>query len=185
MTRKVRILSWNVNGLRAVLKKDFFKWFKRESPDILCLQEIKVQPHQLPPELLHPEGYEVFWNSAARPGYSGVAVFSKTKPVSVKCGFQIERFDAEGRVLEAEYPNFRLLNIYFPNGQMNDDRLRFKLDFYAEALKYFKALEKKGKRLVICGDYNTAHKPIDLKHTKENEGPSTTPLQKGLCAEAG
>lgn len=167
--RKVKILSWNVNGIRAVLKKNFLAWLKKESPDILCVQETKAQPGQLAPELLYPEGYHVCWNSAERLGYSGVATFSKEKPVLVKKGFAVKRFDCEGRVIETDHGDFTLLNIYFPNGKMGPERLRFKLDFYREALAYFHKLRKAGKRLVICGDYNTAHKPIDLKHPQANE----------------
>jgi exodeoxyribonuclease III len=167
-----RIVSWNVNGIRAVLKKNFFEWLNKEKPDILCVQEIKCQIGQLPPELQYPPNYQAFFNPAERPGYSGVATFSKDKPVAVKSGIDVRRFDCEGRVIQTEYPEFTLLNIYFPNGKMNDDRLRYKMDFYDEVLKYFTALEKKGKRLVVCGDYNTAHKAIDLKNPVQNEHTS-------------
>ena len=167
--KRYRILSWNVNGLRAALKKNFLSWFLKESPDILCLQEIKALVSQLPPEILYPPGYYAEWNSAERLGYSGVATFSKAKPLSVKKGFGIKKFDTEGRVLESEYPEFTLLNIYFPNGKMSQERLDFKMDFYEEALKYFQRLRKKGKKLVVCGDVNTAHEPIDLARPKENE----------------
>ncbi len=170
--KRVRILSWNVNGVRAVLKKNFLTWLTKQSPDILCLQETKAQPSQLPPELLHPPGYEAVWNSADRLGYSGVATFTRTKPVTVARGLDAPRFDREGRVLLTRFAEFTLLNIYFPNGKMNAERLRYKMDFYEECLRYFVRLKKKGERLVICGDYNTAHKPIDLKHPKENEGTS-------------
>lgn len=169
---KIHILSWNVNGIRAAHKKDFLVWLKKASPDILCVQETKAKPEQLAPELLSPEGYHVYWNSAEKPGYSGVAVFSKEEPLSVKRGFGLKRFDSEGRVIEAEFKEFDLLNIYFPNGGMGADRLKYKLDFYKAAMDYFVKLLKKGKRLVISGDYNTAHKPIDLKRPDENEGTS-------------
>ena len=168
----IKIISWNVNGLRAVFKKGFLDWFQREAPDILCLQEIKAQESQIPPELLNLAGYQSSFNPAVRPGYSGVAAFSRKKPLAVKKGFGVARFDSEGRVIEMEFQDFTLLNIYFPNGGMNEERLRFKLDFYKEALQYFLLLKKAGKRLVICGDYNTAHKPIDLKNPKENENTS-------------
>lgn len=164
-----KIISWNVNGIRSVLKKNFLTWLKEESPDILCLQEIKAKPDQLPPDLLYPPGYHAFWNSAERPGYSGVAIFSKEKPLSVKNGFGIQRFDAEGRVIEMEFADFTLFNIYFPNGKMNADRLKFKMDFYEEILKHFLKLRKNGKKLVVCGDVNTAHQAIDLARPKENE----------------
>jgi exodeoxyribonuclease-3 len=167
--KKIKIVSWNVNGIRAVLKKGLLDWLARESPDILCLQEIKARSQQLPPELLYPAGYHVYWNSALRPGYSGVAVFTKQKPVSVKNGLGVPRFDEEGRVLELEFENFRLFNIYFPNGKMNAERLRYKLDFYEESLRAFRALAGRGERIVVCGDYNTAHKPVDLARPRENE----------------
>ncbi len=165
----IKILSWNVNGLRAVLKKNFLAWLKKESPDILCLQETKALPSQLPPEVMHATGYHFFLNPARRPGYSGVATFSKEKPLAVKHGFGIPKYDDEGRVLETEYKNFTLLNIYFPNGKMGPERLKYKMDFYEESLKYFMKLKKKGKKLVICGDVNTAHQAIDLSRPKENE----------------
>lgn len=170
--KRVRILSWNVNGIRAILKKNFLPWLKKQSPDILCLQETKAQPGQLAPEILHPPGYEAVWNSAERLGYSGVATLSRAKPDAVSRGLGVPRFDCEGRVLATEFQGFTLINIYFPNGKMNAERLRYKMDFYEESLRYFLKLKKKGKRLVICGDYNTAHKPIDLKRPKENEDVS-------------
>ena len=163
------ILSWNVNGVRAILKKNFLGWLKKESPDVLCLQETKAFPSQLPPELLYPPGYQAFWNSASRAGYSGVATFTKQKPVSVKNGFGIAKFDEEGRVLETEFEHFTLFNVYFPNGKMSPERLRYKMDFYEALLAYFLKLKKKGKKIVVCGDYNTAHKAIDLARPKENE----------------
>ncbi len=155
--------------MRAVLKKDFLPWFKKESPDVLCLQEIKAFQSQVPPEFVHFPGYTACFNSAKRPGYSGVATLAKVKPLSVKTGFGVPRFDDEGRVLETEFNHFILCNIYFPNGKSGDERLKYKMDFYDEALKYFQKLTKKGRKLVICGDYNTAHKPIDLARPKQNE----------------
>src|SRR3989338_769623 len=168
----LKILSWNVNGIRAAHKKGFLIWLQKEFPDILCLQEIKATQAQLPKELLYAPGYQTYWNPALRLGYSGVAVYTKEKPVSVKHGLGVTRFDEEGRVLQIEYKNFTLLNIYFPNGKMNEERLRFKLDFYNQSLELFQKLKKEGRKLVICGDYNTAHKPIDLAHPKENEDTS-------------
>ena len=168
MPKKVRILSWNVNGLRAVAKKGFLLWLQKVSPDVLCLQEIKAMKAQLPPDVLHAPGYEFFIHSAQRPGYSGVATFSKQKPVKVNTGFGMERFDNEGRVLETEFPEFTLFNIYFPNGKSGPERLQYKMDFYEYYLKYFEKLRQQGKKLVICGDVNTAHREIDLARPKEN-----------------
>ena len=167
MTEK--IYSWNINGLRAVTKKGFFKWFLKEEPDVLCLQETKLQKEQLTDEMLNVNGYYSHFSFAKRKGYSGVATYSKEKPITVKHGIGIEKFDSEGRILISEFKNYTLLNIYFPNGQMNDERLKYKLDFYDAMLSFCDELVKSGKKLVISGDYNTAHKPIDLKNDKANE----------------
>jgi len=150
-------------------KKGFLDWFAKESPDILCIQETKAHPSQLEASLLHPSGYQVYWSSAERKGYSGVATFTKQKPKDVKMGFGVKRFDSEGRILLTEYPEFTLLNIYFPNGKASPERLQYKLDFYEETLKFTEKLKKNGQKVIICGDYNTAHKAIDLKRPKENE----------------
>ena len=164
----MRVLSWNVNGIRSAASKGFLPWLAKARPDVLGIQEMKAKVDQLPPELLAPPGYTVVWNPAERPGYSGVATFSKKKPLSVKKGLGIRRFDCEGRVLESEYKEFTLFNIYFPNGKMGPERLKYKMDFYEAALKRFIQLKKKGKRVVVCGDVNTAHKEIDLARPKEN-----------------
>ena len=168
----MKILSWNVNGIRAAQKKGFLDWLARESPDILCVQETKAHPDQLDAALLNPPGYHVYWNAAEKKGYSGVATFSRRKPLQVKTGFGSAPFDSEGRVLLTEFPEFALLNIYFPNGQRREDRLKFKLDFYEETLRFVESLKSQGKRVIISGDYNTAHKPIDLAHPDENEDVS-------------
>ncbi len=163
------LLSWNVNGVRAVQKKGFLDWLQKESPDVLGLQETKANPDQLDFALLNPPGYHTYWNWAKKLGYSGVAIFSKKEPLEIKKGFGIPRFDEEGRVIEARFKDFTFINIYFPNGKMGPDRLKYKMDFYDAALAYFEKLKKKGQALVICGDYNTAHKEIDLARPKENE----------------
>ncbi len=167
--KKRRILSWNVNGLRAVHKKGFLDWFKEEQPDILCLQETKAQEEQLPDEVRNVEGYHSYFSSAVKKGYSGVAIYTKEKPKSVKKGFGIERFDSEGRILVAEYSDFTLINIYYPNGKARKERLIYKMDFYDAFLEFANKLKKKGKNLIICGDVNTAHKEIDLARPKPNE----------------
>jgi len=165
----MKILCWNVNGIRAIEKKGFFTWFQKESPDILCLQEIKATPEQLPPHLRNVPGYYAFWNSAERKGYSGVSTFSKQKPLSFKNGFGREEFDSEGRILIITYPSFTLFNIYFPNGKKNKERLHYKLDFYDEFLNYVDILKAQKQNIIVCGDLNTAHKEIDLARPKENE----------------
>ncbi|HIH00107.1 MAG TPA: exodeoxyribonuclease III [Thermoplasmata archaeon] len=165
----MKILCWNVNGIRAIDKKGFFPWLMKESPDIMCLQEIKATPEQLPPHLRNVPGYYLSWNPAERKGYSGVATFSKQKPLTVTNGFGKEEFDNEGRILISTYPSFTLFNIYFPNGKKNKERLQFKLDFYDEFLSYADNLKTKKQNIIVCGDLNTAHKEIDLARPKENE----------------
>ncbi|WP_073247838.1 exodeoxyribonuclease III [Caloramator proteoclasticus] len=165
----MRIYSWNVNGLRAIAQKNFFEWIKEENPDILCIQETKLQENQLKDELKNIEGYFSYFSFADKKGYSGVATYTKIQPNEVKYGIGIEEFDKEGRIVITEFNEFTLLNIYFPNGQMSDERLDYKLRFYDAVLDYCNSEVEKGKRLIICGDYNTAHREIDLKNPKANE----------------
>ncbi|NLB41421.1 MAG: exodeoxyribonuclease III [Clostridiales bacterium] len=165
----MKLYSWNVNGIRAVQKKGFVDWVLKESPDILCLQETKAHFSQLDEELTQIDGYESYWNAPARKGYSGVATYTKEKPLSVQYGIGVDRIDEEGRIIVTEYPSFTLLNIYFPNGQKDQDRLDYKLDFYDEVLEYCNELVTDGKKVIICGDFNTAHHPIDLTNPKANE----------------
>ena len=168
--KETKILSWNVNGIRAVKGKGFLKWLSEESPDILCLQETRAQPEQLDKDLLEPEGYHTYWNYPERKGYSGVATFTREKPQQlVQYDFGHTDFGLEGRVLRTEYPEFTLFNIYFPNGKKDETRLKYKMDFYDTFLQFADSLKAKGKKLVICGDFNTAHKEIDLARPKENE----------------
>ncbi|MEM0493149.1 MAG: exodeoxyribonuclease III [Candidatus Thermoplasmatota archaeon] len=164
-----RLISWNVNGIRAADKKGLYRWFQSESPDILCLQEIKADLSQLPPHLKNTPGYYSYYNPAARRGYSGVAVFTKYKPIMVKTGFGIKEFDSEGRILIMEYPRFTLFNIYFPNGKQNQERLDYKLRFYDAFLDYVDRVKKEGSDIIVCGDFNTAHRAIDLARPRENE----------------
>lgn len=163
-----RLLSWNVNGIRAIKGKGFLEWLYRESPDILCLQETKAQPDQLDADLKEPPGYSVYWAYPERKGYSGVAVYSREKPVDLRYNFGDTGLDIEGRVIIAEYPGFTLFNIYFPNGKQGPERLNYKMTFYDKFLEYADSLIAAGKKLVICGDVNTAHKEIDLARPKEN-----------------
>ncbi len=147
-------------------------WLAQASPDILCLQETKIQPEQLSPGMQQPPGYHGYWNFPERKGYSGVAIFSKEEPLNIESRLCIERFDIEGRVLIARYPRFTLFNVYFPNGKMSEERLKYKMDFYDAFLDFISALKAKGEKLIICGDFNTAHKEIDLARPKENENIS-------------
>ena len=167
----MRIISWNVNGIRAVQKKGFLEWFNEEQPDILCLQETKAHPEQLDENLLEVPGYEAYWSSAEKKGYSGVVIYTKKKPLEVTYGMGIEEFDREGRLIIAEYEDFYLLNCYFPNGKRDQERLDYKMAFYDAFLELIERLRKK-KPIIFCGDVNTAHKEIDLARPKENESIS-------------
>ncbi|MBC7472837.1 MAG: exodeoxyribonuclease III [Candidatus Sericytochromatia bacterium] len=165
---KIKIVSWNVNGIRAVQKKGLFDYLKEEDPDIFCVQETKASPDQLDDALRIPENYHVLYHSCSRKkGYSGVATFSKIKPLSCSTGFGIENFDNEGRVAQTDFGDFVLLNVYFPNGNM-EGRLQYKLEFFEHFFAHCSELRKNGKKLIICGDYNIAHKAIDLSRPKEN-----------------
>jgi len=168
----MKIYSWNINGLRAVMKKGFLEWIKEENPDILCIQETKLQEDKLEDNFTNIDGYHSYFSFAEKKGYSGVATYTKMKPLSIKHGIGIEKFDSEGRILETEFETFTLLNIYFPNGQMNEDRLNYKMEFYDALLEYCNSLVSEGKKLIICGDYNTAHTDMDIKNAKANEKTS-------------
>ena len=165
----MRILSWNVNGIRAAYKKGILDWLKEEDPDILCIQETKAHPDQLSDDLKKPGGYESYFSSAEKKGYSGVVIYTKHKPKKVEHGFGIKKFDSEGRILVAEYPKFVLMSIYYPNGKASAERLKYKMEFYDAFLKFTNKLKKQGKNIIVCGDVNTAHKEIDIARPKENE----------------
>ncbi len=158
----MRIICWNVNGIRAAQKKGLIDYIKRESPDVLCLQETKAQREQLDDELINIEGYTSHFFSAEKKGYSGVAIYTKQTPTEIHFGCGSARFDAEGRVLRADYPEFTLYNIYFPNGGRGPERVKYKLDFYDTLLDQWEELRAEGRKLIICGDYNTAHQEIDV-----------------------
>jgi exodeoxyribonuclease-3 len=168
----MRIYSWNVNGIRAVARKGFLKWIDEEQPEVLGLQEIRIQDEQLKDKLRNIDGYYSYFNFGEKKGYSGVAIYTQTKPIDVWYGLGRERFDKEGRVIAAEFEDFVLLNIYFPNGKSSKKRLNYKLDFYDAVLEYAEELRDNSKELVICGDYNTAHHPIDLKNPDANKTTS-------------
>jgi len=166
----MKIISWNVNGLRAVYKKGFLEWLENENANILGLQETKAEEAQLPENLRAPKGYfSYFSSSKKRKGYSGVAIYTKEKPKRVEYGMGIKKFDDEGRLLEAHFDNFILLNVYFPNGGGGTERLKYKLDFYDAFLAHIKKLRAKQQNIIFMGDVNTAHEEIDLARPKENE----------------
>ena len=166
------IFSWNVNGIRAVKRKGFLDWMDEESPDILTLQEIRIQEEQISNKLKNIESYYSYFNYGKRKGYSGVAIYSKIKPNKVEHGLGIERFDKEGRVIKAFYDDFVLMGIYFPNGKRSKERLNYKLDFYDEVLEQANELRENGHSIIISGDYNTAHKEIDLINPEQNKNVS-------------
>lgn len=140
-----------------------------QRPDILCLQETKAQENQLPSMLRHVDGYEAYYSSAEKKGYSGVAMYTKPKPFEVSYKLGIAKFDTEGRVIASDFGDFMLFNVYFPNGKASQERLDFKMEFYNVFLERLDALKAQGKKIIICGDVNTAHKEIDLARPKENE----------------
>jgi exodeoxyribonuclease III len=185
----MRIISWNVNGFRANIKKGGFDWFVNESPDIFCIQEVKAEASQLEDGIRNPAGYFSFFDhSKGRKGYSGVAVYSKVEPEKVTYGMGDEEFDQEGRFLALYFRDgtfgndlkkFVLLNVYFPNGGGGPDRLLFKLRYYDQFLKYINALKRNGYEVIFCGDVNTAHKEIDLARPKENvENTGFLPIER-------
>ena len=161
----MKLLSWNVNGLRSVIKKEIFMPFvASQKPDMLCLQETKAQQDQVPLDL---PGYYPFWNSADKKGYSGTLILTKQKPLSVAYGMGIDEHDREGRIVNAEYDDFFLVNVYTPNSKRELERLPYSQIWDAEFLKHLKKLEKK-KPVIVCGDLNVAHEEIDLYHPDTN-----------------
>ena len=168
-SKKIKLVSWNVNGIRACANKTFFNYLKEENPDILCVQETKALESDVDESLRQPSGYYSIWHSAQRKGYSGVAMFLKHKPLKSFEGFGNPTFDCEGRVVGAEFDNFYVFGVYFPNGGQGDERVAYKLNFYAAFFDYCETLRKTGKAVIVCGDYNTAHQEIDLARPKENK----------------
>ncbi|MBN2015262.1 exodeoxyribonuclease III [Candidatus Dojkabacteria bacterium] len=162
----MEILSWNVNGLRAVYKKGFLEWLHKAKPDILCLQETKAQEDQLPFDLTSLSSYITYFNSAKKKGYSGVAIYTKEKPSIVKSTLGQYQFDKEGRILNLKFKNFRLINLYIPHGGRKKEKLSYKLEVYEELFKYIKRFKK--EKLILTGDFNIAHEEIDLKRPKQN-----------------
>lgn len=165
----MKLVSWNVNGLRAVAKKNFRQVIEAMDADVFCIQESKLQARQLDEALRDIPGYTSYWSHCSlKKGYSGVGAWSRIAPASVRYGIGIDAYDAEGRILELDLGDFVLFNIYFPNGQMSDARLEYKLDFYRDFFDYANQLKDAGRSLVITGDYNTAHNEIDLKNPRAN-----------------
>lgn len=160
----MKLISWNVNGLRACMKKGFMDYFNRENSDIFCIQETKIQEGQVNLEL---EGYYKYWNYAVKKGYSGTAVFTKSKPISVKYGIEIDEYDQEGRVITLEFEKFYLIDAYTPNSCRELERLDYRMSWEDIFLKYMKRLDN-SKPVILCGDLNVAHEEIDLKNPETN-----------------
>src|SRR3990172_2744349 len=159
--KEIKLLSWNVAGIMSVVKKGFLDLLKKESPYVFCVQETKANLEQIPEELKKPEGFKTYWNfHPERKGYSGVGLFTQEEPKRIKYDFNGARIAIEGRLVIAEYPAFTLFGVYFPNGKAGPERLDYKMKFYNVFLEYADALVKKGKKLVVCGDVNTAHTEI-------------------------
>lgn len=171
--KKIKLISWNVNGLRAAIKNNFFASFRQMDADVLAIQETKLQEDQLSDEMKTIKGYESCWSHATlKKGYSGVGVYSRITPGRINTRLGISKFDQEGRMIELDFKDFIFFNVYFPNGQMSDERLQYKLDFYEKFFEYTDAYKRQKRSLIITGDYNTAHNEIDLKNPKANENTS-------------
>lgn len=175
----MKLISWNVNGVRAVVKKDFFKDFKLMDADILCLQETKAQDHQVREALDSVKGYHIYSHSAVKPGYSGTAILSKTEALKETSGIGIEDFDQEGRVLTLEFEAFYLVNVYVPNSGNELKRLGYRQEWDKAFCTYLKTLEK-AKPVIACGDFNVAHKNIDLARPKPNYNKSAGFMQEEI-----
>lgn len=169
----IRLASWNVNGFRAITGKPDWNWFSTSGADVVALQETKADPSQVAPEHRDPEGWNAHWlASSVKKGYSGVAIFSRPRPELVPLAINRELptpdFQGEGRLLHVEYPAFHFFNVYFPNGTKDDTRLAYKMGYYEAFLEYAETL-RRTKPIVVCGDFNTAHRPLDLARPKDNE----------------
>lgn len=168
----MKILSWNINGIRAGERKGIFDWVQEYSPEIICFQETKAQPDQLSDAVLNQKGYHSYWHSAQKKGYSGVATYTKEEPIKIITELGIPEFDQEGRILVTEFQNFILCNVYFPNGKKDEIRLKYKMDFYDVFFNFIESQKDKGKKVIFCGDVNTAHTEIDLSRPKPNSKTS-------------
>ena len=175
----MKLISWNVNGIRAAWKKGFPDFVAAQTPDVLCVQETKIQHEQLTPEMKDLPGYRSYWSVAEKKGYSGVATYTRPEPLAVGTTFGSPTLDTEGRIVHTEYADFHLFNGYFPNSGMGPERLAHKMKFYDEFLALTERLRKAGKGVIVCGDVNTAHTEIDLARPKENEkSPGFMPIER-------
>jgi exodeoxyribonuclease III len=168
----MKIITYNVNGLRAAIKKGFLDWLSAVNADVVCLQEIKVSPDQIDLEPIKKLGYETFWHPATKKGYSGVAIFSKVRPISVCIGCGIDKYDFEGRVIRADFADFSLMNVYMPSGSSGDERQAFKIVWLKDFFEYISKIKQEHKSLIVCGDFNICHKAIDIHNPKSNANSS-------------
>jgi exodeoxyribonuclease III len=164
-----KIISYNVNGLRAAIGKGFLDWLNSENPDIICIQETKLQSGQIDTNSIKSLGYHHFWHYAIKKGYSGVALFTKDKPEDVKYGFGIANYDDEGRTIIAEFQYYTVISAYFPSGTTGDVRQDVKMKFLDDFLKFLNDYKKQHPNIIVSGDYNICHKPIDINFPKKHE----------------
>jgi len=167
----MKLISYNVNGIRAALKKDLIKWIKKEKPDVLCVQETKSQMDQVPAELFSELGYEAYWHSAEKKGYSGVLTLSKIKADKVVKGMGLAKYDNEGRVLRTDFGEWTLVNLYLPSSSSGEERHNFKMEFLVDFGKWVKKLLKTRKKLIIVGDYNIVRLDIDIHNPQRKDKP--------------
>jgi exodeoxyribonuclease III len=165
----MRIITVNANGIRSAARKGFFTWLEQQDADVVCVQETKAQLDQLADPLFHPRGYHCYYHDAEKKGYSGVAVYSRVKPQDVVVGYGSREFDAEGRYLEVQLKGVSVVSLYLPSGSSSEDRQQAKFRFLAEFMPYLRALKRKRRDYVLCGDWNIAHKPIDLRNWRSNQ----------------
>lgn len=168
----MKIITYNVNGLRAAIKKGFLDWLSAVNADVVCLQEIKVTPDQIDLEPIKKLGYETFWHPATKKGYSGVAIFSKVHPKNVCIGCGIDKYDFEGRIIRADFADFSLMNVYMPSGSSGDERQAFKIVWLKDFFEYISKIKQEHKSLIVCGDFNICHKAIDIHNPKSNANSS-------------
>lgn len=168
----MKLISYNVNGIRSAMNKGFVHWLKEEDPDIIGLQEIKAQEKDIDATIFQDMGYELFWHPAVKKGYSGVAILSKIKPKSVKYGMNLNRYDDEGRIIQADFEDFSFVSSYFPSGTTGEVRQGFKYEFLDDILGYMQDMRRESPRLILSGDYNICHKPIDIHNPISNKNSS-------------